>query len=681
MRAARGALLFLLLFAGCTRRCKDKTLYVTVNLGNGSAAADTLTVTVTVAGGASVTSSLPHKPGAASGQIEIQFPNGYPSGKMVTVNIDALSAGVVLATGTSTLQPGSGCDVATVAVNMSAPDMSGDDMAMEEDLAGVDFTPPPSCTLGMACMTGSDNGLCDGTSCNPCTDVTDDANCVSVYGAGQLCINGGCLMASCRTASDCGGKPCVDYQCSAGCSSDNDCSGATPLCNTGSGVCVANSCTGQGVQCSVNPADVCCSSMCLAGSCCASDPCAVPPSGSNNGTCMGGTCVLNSCTPPSDSNRYVDPAAPAGGSGTMACPFNDLGTAVNALAAAGGTVIIKAASTLTLNSTPNVAPAVNITGADGSYAPCTASSCDNPVSWPTINLGFNGHALNYLTAGTRKLHFLNINGPTGSTSNVCGIYASNAGVAIDHVHITAFNDGICPGAGSTVTINAGVTSNANLRAGLSINTGGVADVELATGDVPTSFDGNTTYGIYVQDTGKLTVNGPGPYSGSVPLLISASSNRYGVRIYSTTGVSITGLKAQSNVVDGIFIYAKSIVKLRKSHIYSNQGSGIHVAANGTNTTTGLADIDLGADSVNDPGLNTLATNTNVGICVDAGPADAATNFSLRANGNTFGSLVCTGATGPTITKARNCTGGYAVAADCAGPLSIASCTAPTCIQN
>src|SRR5262249_39245362 len=153
--------------------------------------------------------------------------------------------------------------------------------------------------------------------CVLCNDPNDDTKCMTVYGAGNLCIAGACAVANCRTAADCGGKPCVGNQCAAACMDDSDCSdAATPVCNTTSGVCVsAASCgaTAQGMPCPVNAQDICCGAgtlTCQPVQCCGSGACTYM---SVSGTCTGGVCVPSGCTAPSGTTRYVDFASVAPG--------------------------------------------------------------------------------------------------------------------------------------------------------------------------------------------------------------------------------------------------------------------------------------------------------------------------------------------------------------------------------
>src|SRR5207237_5048462 len=99
----------------------------------------------------------------------------------------------------------------------NVPDKNPNDMAPTRgDMASGggtgDMAVPPSCAAGAACQTGNGNGLCTSGACNPCTDMTDDAMCATVYGAGNVCINGACTTG-CRTPSDCGGHQCVNNQC------------------------------------------------------------------------------------------------------------------------------------------------------------------------------------------------------------------------------------------------------------------------------------------------------------------------------------------------------------------------------------------------------------------------------------------------------------------------------------
>ncbi len=120
-----------------TASCKPGTLFVTVRLDAGSAAADTLHVSVVLAGGQTWAGSGARGSTASSGTVEIDFPAGsYPAGQSATITVDALAAGNVVGTGSSPIASlPAGCATATVDVqSTTGGDMGGDggtgDMSM-----------------------------------------------------------------------------------------------------------------------------------------------------------------------------------------------------------------------------------------------------------------------------------------------------------------------------------------------------------------------------------------------------------------------------------------------------------------------------------------------------------------------------------------------------------------------
>jgi hypothetical protein len=577
----------------------------------------------------------------------------------------------------------------------NVPNKNPNDMASARgDLAGGggtgDMAVAPGCMAGAACQAGNGNGLCSNGACNACTDMTDDAMCATVYGAGNLCINGACAKG-CRTASDCGGHQCVDNQCAAGCMSDSDCSDPATVCNTSSGACVSNaSCGGamNGAACPVNSADLCCgaSGVCAAVACCGGDPCKVTPaSASNDGTCMQGVCVSNSCAAPTGATRYVDFAAAAGGSGTMACPFDTIKAALTSLGSTGGTVLVKggAASISNAISSHLVGAGIEITSSDASFNPCTPASCSDLTKWPTLTIG-DFIAFRFATAGTRTLHYFNITGAGSANATSDGIVVGAATVTLDHLVVSGFQRGLTVSTGGLAKVGAGFITRMN-KTGAGVldggsATGGSLDVELGAGDLAAQLSGNDVFGLYVEGNAKLKLNGP-PYSGGTTAIFANSNGAAGVRFFSTVAATVTGLVAEGNgkdvtqtYRDGMVIFAKSNIKIRGSRFGANPLNGVHVVANGSDTTDGVSLIDLGSDAQSDPGANTFASNSGAGLCVDPGPANAGTNGSLRARGNTWNNSVgCTSA-GGTITRGKSCIGsGADVAANCSHVLSVNAC--------
>ncbi len=173
--------------AGCgTKRCKDGTVLVAVDLEGGTAAADQLDVVITTAG-APVSTTVPHTAGDATGALEVDFPTGFPAGKAVTVRITARAGAATLGVGDASLTPAGGCDATTVHVMAAG---GGVDLSMPNGDGPLppDMTNP--CPLGQQDNDG--DGVCmpdcasSGLSCMQphmvCSDASGTAGCVCHQG-------------------------------------------------------------------------------------------------------------------------------------------------------------------------------------------------------------------------------------------------------------------------------------------------------------------------------------------------------------------------------------------------------------------------------------------------------------------------------------------------------------------
>jgi hypothetical protein len=556
------------------------------------------------------------------------------------------------------------------------------------DFAAGDLVTAPACLAGQGCTTGSGNGLCNGTACLPCTDVTDDGNCAAVYGAGNICVGGACIAGNCRMASDCAGKPCVANQCTMGCGDDTDCSGATPVCNTASGVCVAQSATGCGGDnsvCPVNGNDVCCSAACKPGGCCGTGACTI--AGGGTGTCDGsGNCVAATCPAVTGNTLYVDYNAASGGNG--ASPGCALKTIVGAFAKVGATgnwkIIVRGGTGGSATNTTSVAHVVpsgvtiaggtagSGTGAASTFAECTDITACPSTAWPILVQSATPHnGFDFTNAGPGGLQYFVLVGPplkgTPPAPNTtrAGVRAINTGnanpVKLNHVIISQFDSGVLVDNTGNMTMGEDVNSNKN-NYGLYCATGSTTAIKLgAAATNATRFDGNVTDGIHVVGGATLfTLSGP-PAAGGTSTMIGASSNgRDGIQFAAPApGSTIDGVNVQQNGGTGIHLYGGAQVSIRNSHIYKNGGSAIYVQANGTNYDVSGIDLGTSATGAN-AGLNQIYKNGNAGICVQQVVAKNQKVHSLTARGNDFSDY--TQASPP----ARNCSSPYplAVGYDC-----------------
>jgi hypothetical protein len=531
----------------------------------------------------------------------------------------------------------------------------------------------PVCTVdNTPCSNGGSNGLCKSQVCAACSDGPgpDDINCTAAYGGAHLCLSGVCTPGNCRVNGDCGGDVtgplCGIAQAHfcAKCATDAQClaaSPSTPVCNTGTGVCVASagSCTGQAdnMQCSINSADVCCGSACTAGECCtgsAGDTACKTKLGNNSAVCSAGReCTL--CDAASGLTFIVDPASgvdngatgsgTAGGQPNAACAFKTVTRALQAIGAtpAAGTIVrirntgpVSVAGngeTFPLNVTANVTitasgGAVTVTPPPGEIGFAFASAGSG------INGSLGGGSL--IIDGAANTAFTAVTSTTGATATT----------TLENVTIQNFlRDGIQAIAG-TLTIKQGVLvtgsgTTAARRPGLHVTSTGHVDITVPSGQALTAFNNNTQYGILVDGAGSLTITGS--QAGGTGTIETRGNYTSGLAITQTPAVglplnTVTGFMSVGTTNGhGIRLGGGSNVKIRNSQSLGNFNSGIIVAtlvigATRHNTLTG---IDLG--KVADPGGNqfqaTIGSNANqgAGICLQVDPNTGA----LSARGNLF----------------------------------------------
>jgi hypothetical protein len=186
---------------GCTEvsRCRNHTMLLHLTLGGAAVEADQLTVTVTVDGKPYVNPPEPHKPGVASGNLEIDFQSGYPQGSSVSVDVLASLNGVSVgeaASGPITLAPG--CSAAELGVGSSGDLAGAGDAAVIGDGALVDLTAVEHAPIDLAGVSPLMPDLLG----------IDLKNCVPTM---ENCFNG--------VDDDCDGlADCADPDCSGGAS-------------------------------------------------------------------------------------------------------------------------------------------------------------------------------------------------------------------------------------------------------------------------------------------------------------------------------------------------------------------------------------------------------------------------------------------------------------------------------
>ncbi|HUS65068.1 MAG TPA: calcium-binding EGF-like domain-containing protein [Kofleriaceae bacterium] len=168
----RFALLALLSLASCTEvtRCKTSTLLVAIVREGVALDGDTLRIEVSLDGSTPIPTHLAVPVGQATGNVQVDFPAGYPEGKTVSVAVSSLRGATLLAAGAASLRLGAGCERMDVSVSALDP---GADLSPPADLAAPD--------LALADLAGSDacgamptycsgHGICDNTATGPvCT--------------------------------------------------------------------------------------------------------------------------------------------------------------------------------------------------------------------------------------------------------------------------------------------------------------------------------------------------------------------------------------------------------------------------------------------------------------------------------------------------------------------------------
>lgn len=164
MRAWPLVLVLALAATGCrTRMCRDQTVLVSVRLEGGSDQADLFEVEVTSVGGSRVIATVAHTPGVAAGQLEIDFPRGYPVGQPLSVKIAAGRNEVTLGIGSASVAAlPAGCVTLTVEVRPAAEDLGAD----LHDASAVDGP----CTPGAFAGFDGDGGVLDCTGCGCSVD-------------------------------------------------------------------------------------------------------------------------------------------------------------------------------------------------------------------------------------------------------------------------------------------------------------------------------------------------------------------------------------------------------------------------------------------------------------------------------------------------------------------------------
>jgi hypothetical protein len=170
--------------------CKDGTLFLTITIGQAARSAASLHIVVTTEGAAPVSSTVTHDASRDQETVEVTFPAGYPQGKHVSIDVQAVSAGgAQLAAGSGAVVLGSGCG--TLAIALGAPSDGGVDMG-SSDSSGQGGTGGAGGTGGGGGSGGS-GGTDGGTTVTLVEGVTGPG--VIRSSAGSDCANNSCTQS------------------------------------------------------------------------------------------------------------------------------------------------------------------------------------------------------------------------------------------------------------------------------------------------------------------------------------------------------------------------------------------------------------------------------------------------------------------------------------------------------
>jgi len=497
---------------------------------------------------------------------------------------------------------------------------------------------PGACTPGDRCETDLGGGLCSpGGACGECLDTTDDARCAAAYGAGTLCVGGACIAAACHTSAECGGKSCVDHQCT-GCAGDADCD-AGQVCSAGTCADGGGACAGKIEGAGCGGTDLCCQRpsglTCVDVECCSDTECGTGE------TCQGGSCVAQSsgCTAPGAASYFVDPAYTGASTGTQTCPFKTLHGALarvrndafdgdSTVTIAGGT--IDATSEGGADKFPLTVPA-------STFIHTATGQPDAKVIAPPNTTAFVAPFGAQPTATqpfAARLSHLAISRAAPGTAGA-GILVTGGSVAkplhIDHVEVAKFFNGINV-EGGKVDLLFGVDVHDSADVGLLVAAGRAEITVGANADARTLFHANKIGIAVTSDPASVLIANGSEDAQGLDRIAANSNTDAGIRIASPNAEnSLSHVGANLNGTNGLLLFGGAKVRVRNARAKQNGNAGIRIAANGSVVNVG--GIDLGTDA--SPGKNELAGNPDADLCITADDTHPVT-----AAGNLWGSLDC-----------------------------------------
>lgn len=162
--------------------------------------ADMLAIDITVVGGPTVQRTLPREQGDATGGLQIEFPNGYPTGQTVRVTVAARSGATELASNFVDVALTASCERTKLVVgdNTPLPDLAGTPAGdLAGDLASDAAMPLGDMTPAISDLIGSDFFVCPTGTVESCFNGTDDDCDGLIDCADPDCTGGATPLADC----------------------------------------------------------------------------------------------------------------------------------------------------------------------------------------------------------------------------------------------------------------------------------------------------------------------------------------------------------------------------------------------------------------------------------------------------------------------------------------------------
>jgi hypothetical protein len=492
-----------------------------------------------------------------------------------------------------------------------------------------------ACTTGDPCtVTGGGQGICNAGVCGACAGAQADARCTAVYGAGNVCVSGRCVVG-CNDSGDCtGGKicntaahscvACNAYTHDAGdpeLAADNRCKADTTY---GSGtICLNGACTRGDCHDSnnCNAGRICGSSVANAcGDCTTDQQCRQDTSRYGTGyICLNNLCVQGTCHTTSDCTT----AGQVCNSTTHTCGActsdtqcrTDYGTArpicVTTTGATGFGLCV---------ANTNLCPSNNVTCPRNSSDFCCAGSCVPGNCCTTEQCAAvdpvyvcQGNLCTHCDAVTGRSYFVDPVNGSDDTGN--GSRAAGGTTAADCAFQTlkhALDVIGTPTNATTITIIGPATLASNpttpsagesppfvIPANVTVLTqGGAVTVSLRTGEQGFSV------------TGAPAGLSPAP---AAPIAISrataAAVTGYGFRVESgvTGAITLSNLTITNTGSNAIEI-ASGTVRMTNVTVASATGDGIRVTSGDVTLNSGVQVTDCTQDGLSVSGGRVSISN-------------------------------------------------------------------------